>query len=274
MKTAYDDDYHVIHGILGRMFAAKKEEKESYESLRAIWNAITSGTRQLQVIANQGTLWDQVWIHFAKQRLPKYTFDSWEQFRNRHGNKTMPTLQEFQQFLDVKSKGRREFETDSAGPSYIRQGNNHSQHQSQVHEHSSRNNRFKPYDRKDKYHDQSKPVVKSTNPFAPYRGQSQDNKGPSQCRMSDCNQVHYLGQCPRFKDLSYQQRMDIIMSQRLCRCCLMSGHTAFNCSWKGCSSCPDEKVKHHFRLCPKTTSHQRASENVVNRGAHQGPPKQ
>lgn len=51
MMKAYNDDYHVIHGIFGKMFAVKRQERESHESLRSIVDVLTSGTRQLDTIA-------------------------------------------------------------------------------------------------------------------------------------------------------------------------------------------------------------------------------
>lgn len=36
MLEAYNDDYHVIHGMLGKMFAVRKQEKESHGALRMI----------------------------------------------------------------------------------------------------------------------------------------------------------------------------------------------------------------------------------------------
>lgn len=115
LKRAYDDDYHVIHGIhgiLGRMYKVTSQERETYESLKRVLDALSSGTRQLYTVTSRTVLWDQTWIHYAKQRLPKYTLGSWEQHRNRDGQNRIPTLDEFRKFLEIKATGKREFETE------------------------------------------------------------------------------------------------------------------------------------------------------------------
>lgn len=112
MMAAYNDDYHVIHGILGNLYAVERQERECHESLNLVVDALTNSQRQLQAICPQPTnpLMDQMWIHVAKQRLPKKTLDSWEQQRNRDGNAGLPTSDTFRKFLETKVRGRREFE--------------------------------------------------------------------------------------------------------------------------------------------------------------------
>lgn len=74
---------------------------ENHESLRTILDTFNNGTRQLNSMVSLSMERDQIWIHLTKQRLPKTTLDSWEQYRSRDNG---------QQFLDIKSKGRREYE--------------------------------------------------------------------------------------------------------------------------------------------------------------------
>lgn len=205
--------------------------------MRAILDTLNSGTRQLESISTQPILWDQVWIHFAKQRLPKHTLDAWEQYRNRNGSNRLPTLEELKQFLDTKSKGRREFENES---DLINQSSGGGK--SKV---ESGGNRFQPYDK-----NQSNRGEKS---YRFRRNDSHRSSGPALCVMSGCNQTHYLGQCTLFGALSLTERTDVTRQHRLCRCCLTPGHMAYTCTRSGCAKCPDAKPKHHFRLCPKTT---------------------
>lgn len=241
MKAAYNDEYHVIHGILGKMFAVQKREKESYESLREILDALNSGTRQLEAISSQPALWHQVWIHYAKQRLPNHTLDSWEQCRNRTGSNRMPTLEEFKAFLDTKSKGRREFEHET---NWFGQGATGGKAK-----HEPANNRYKPYDK-----DRSQKHGEKLYPQR--RVESSSSSGRMQCSMQGCNQTHFLSQCDQFKALSLTDRNDLVRKKYLCRCCLTTGHMSSACPRPtlACSKCPETKIKHHFRLCPKTTA--------------------
>lgn len=237
MLAAYDDEYHVIHGILGKMHATKKHDQESHASLRAILDSVNSGTRQLEAITTPDILIDQIWIHFAKQRLPGTTLDAWEQHRNRDRATALPKLDEFKQFLDSKSKARREFESKNA---LVPQAAEKQQNQSQdgKAKSTSAGNRFKPYDKPKK--EQGVQQAESHG-FAP----------PSAYIMAGCDLVHYLGQCSQFKKLNYGERQQIVKDHQLCRCCLGVGHMANMCRRRGCSECPDAKIKHHYWLCSK-----------------------
>lgn len=241
MLAAYDDEYHVVHGILGKMHATERHEFESHSTLRSVLDTLNGGTRQLLAISTQPILWDQMWIHFAKQRLPRRTLDAWEQYRNQQRLGSMPTLDEFKQFLDSKSKARREFEneetivpraTNERGKRESRDGR---QKRGPI------NNRFKPYKK-------AAPERSSSN------RESHGYGPPKACVMTGCTQVHYLGQCQEFAKLSYADKMEVVKQHHLCRCCLMAGHMATICKRYGCSKCPDSKFKHHFRLCQKATN--------------------
>lgn len=240
MMAAYNDEYHVIHGIIGNMCAVQKYEKEDYGSLRAILDALNGSTRQLETISTPAVLWDQMWIHLAKQRMPKKTLDSWEQFRNRGGATKLPTLDEFKDFLDTKSKGRREFENDTTGSMSKGSSVGHTKRS------ESSGNRFRPYEK-------SKPS-RGENPFRSQKNEASGSGGPTRCVMPGCSQTHYLGQCDAFRGLPLTERVEFTRQHRLCKCCLTTGHYAFSCSRSGCSKCPEDKQKHHFRLCPKMSA--------------------
>lgn len=252
MLAAYDDEYHVIHGILGKMHETKKHEEESHASLRAILDSVNSGTRQLQAITTPAVLADQIWIHFAKQRLPNSTLDAWEQYRNRERTTALPTLDEFKQFLDLKSKARREFESKST---IVQTATNKlRQQQSDV---SAKGNPFgnrpKPYDRPKK---ESGSTKNDSHGFDP----------PSACIMSGCDLTHYLGQCMVYRKLTYDERQQIVKDHRLCRCCLTEGHMTNTCQRLGCRECPEIKIKHHWLLCAKA-NRSSASANDSSRSA-------
>lgn len=244
MMEKYNDQYHVIHGIFRRMFATPRQDSEDHKSLHVVLNALTNCTRQLETVAPQPILWDQLCIHFAKQRLPRATLDAWEQFRNRKEKNGMPSLEEFKVFLDTKARGRREREDESAAPaSTPAPGKSKSGA-------SGHDVRSRPYDKYGgRYHnqDEQRGMQHQGRSAAPGTGP------PSTCLMPKCGQTHFLGQCDSFRALSLNQRLDMVRSHRLCRCCLGQGHMAYACARPACAKCPDDKIKHHFRLCPKTT---------------------
>lgn len=170
----------------------------------------------------------------------------------------MPSLDDFLQFLDVKSKGRREFEvetdsTTAAGPSS--KSNPYAPGRTNLKGPGSKGDRFRPYE-KERPH-RVGVLQDSANPFSRRNegssGYSKNQQGPTACIMPQCGLVHYLGQCTLFRDKTLQQRMDIVARHKLCRCCMLTGHMAVQCPRDGCSKCPDARPKHHFRMCPKTT---------------------
>lgn len=238
MMAAYNDEYHIIHGILAKLHSTQKQEVENHAALRTILDSLNSGTRQLYSFTSSAILMDQIWIHHAKQRLPASALDAWEQYRNQNQPSTLPTLEFFKQFLDSKAKARREFEHESTlvpqeKSSAAKHDNKERRAQS-----GTGGTRFKPYDTSRR--DNRKPSSESFG-HAP----------PTLCVMSGCEQTHYLGQCQQFEKLSFADKMDVVREHQLCRCCLIKGHMALNCKRRGCAKCPDGKFKHHFRLCTK-----------------------
>lgn len=239
MVATYDDEYHVIHGIFGRVYAVPRQESDVSASYRTILDSLNSGIRQLETIADRNVLWEQHWIHLAKQRMPKHALDSWEQHRHRIRPRRLPTLAEFQDFLDTKAKARQEFENES---NVVKPSSND----------KSNGGKLK-----------SNPFGKNQKPSKPYDRQKGDQRSkiesngfgpPSTCIMKGCSMTHYLGQCPDFGRLTMADRAEMVREHRLCRNCLTPGHMAFRCNRSTCSKCPESPMKHHYRLCPKSVA--------------------
>lgn len=277
LKNVYDDNYHVIHGILGRMHSVPKQGQETHDALRAIVDSLNSGTRQLETIASPEVLWDQVWIHHAKQRLPKSTLDSWEQYRNRDGNTMLPRLEEFKRFLEVKAKGRREYETgdqnarseprqevekfsqakfsqERPGREQFRRERLSRDYRNQTENRRYPNFRPQPYGRSDRY--------SQHRPSQAYEKAPQNNNTeralvePDRCPMDGCVQKHPVFMCEKFKAAGLEDRWNVVKKNRLCRCCLKPGHGAATCTYATCGQCPDDTNKHNFRLCKKAKHNQ------------------
>lgn len=231
MMSAYDDDYHVIQGILGKMGAVGRQEKESHTSLRAVLDSLNSCTRQLDAIVGRDVQYDQCWIHNAKQKLPQHTRDAWEQRRSQRTDGALPTLDEFKKFLDTKAKGRREYEQET---NWSNQGEGSSKSKQ-----DSGQSRYKPYDKNASHRNNSE------------RPWTKRPSGPPKCVMSGCGQTHYLDQCEAFNKLTHYERVNITREHRLCRVCLLPGHMALECKRSQCKRCPESKIKHHHKICGK-----------------------
>lgn len=239
MMAAYNDDYHVIHGILGKLFAVERQERESHDSLSTVVDALTNAQRQLQAICPQSTnpLLDQFWIHVAKQRLPKKTLDSWEQHRNREGAVGLPTGDSFRKFLETKARGRREFEQPDTVRSEQAVKFGRSQQES--------GNRFRPYENS---RNRADPCTSQEKSY-----QCHQNGSTIKCVVPTCNQSHPAWKCEAFFELALTERCELVRKRRLCAVCLNSGHLSYMCSRiaTACTKCPEAKHKHHCKLCPK-----------------------
>lgn len=100
-----------------------------------------------------------------------------------------------------------------------------------------------------------RPEALGTNPDSNHThmgsSQSKDRQTASRrCIMKGCSESHYLG--AMLTNLNMAQRLEMATTHKLCRNCLVSGHFATQCHRQGCRRCPEAKVKHHFRLCPKS----------------------
>lgn len=264
LTNAYDDNYHVIHSILGKMHAVPVQDRETHDSIRTVLDSLNSSVRQLQTIAPQATLWDQMLIHHAKRRLPKYTLDSWEQHRHRAGVTTLPTLDEFKIFLDIKAKGRRELEGNEATGHEMRLSNIPFKHIQR----GSGGFRYQPYPHSNQrtrppQETHSRPVRLNDS-----RTHTQNERGG--CMMQGCTQRHPIYMCDLFKQADIKERWAQVFKHKLCKCCLNAGHSAQDCKRDGCSSCPDGP-KHHFRLCNRA---QHNSRPAITNQPHAGENKQ
>lgn len=263
LTNVYDDNYHVIHRILGKMHAVPVQDRETHDSIRTVLDSINSSVRQLQTIAPQATLSDQMLIHHAKRRLPKYTLDSWEQHRHRAGVTALPTLDEFKLFLDIKAKGRRELEGNEETGHEMQFSNNPFKNMQR----SSGGPRHNPYphnNQRSRPHHEMQPRPNRVH----HDSRVVNDRGG--CMMTGCTQRHPIYMCDLFKQADIKERWAQVFKHKLCKCCLNAGHNAQDCKRDGCSSCP-EGPKHHFRLCHRA---QHNSRPAIANQPHPGENKQ
>lgn len=258
MVSTYDDDYYVIQGILGKLFAVNKQRVETGDSLRAIHDAVNNCDRQLRDILQPAELIDQMWINICKQKLPNRTLDAWEQQRNQHLS-GLPTFEQFKKFLDSRAKGKREQDNNDERP--IDRSVNYSKgpNSSQYNRRDHGANRFQPYNRTSSGN-KSFSFGKGMNSNQLRSGQSRENVNSSVCVARGCTQRHPLFVCETFRAMKIQERLETANRARACRNCLYSGHVARECIRAGCRRCPDAAIKHHYLLCPKLVPNSPAVE--------------
>lgn len=245
LMRAYNDEYHVMHGILGKLFAIPRQERENHGSLRVVYQTVTNSLRQLRTIRPEPEeILDQVMIHLAKSRLPKRTLDSWEQQRNRRETDDLPSCDEFLKFLETKSKGRREFESEDTAAKEGAGGKQKSE---------TRSSRYKPYDGN---HSRDKSYQRSKN-------ETSGAPRNTSCAVPGCKENHPMWRCEAFVKLPYNERNNLVQTNRLCRCCLSTGHFSFTCTRPPCAKCPEAKYKHHSKLCPKSADQEKTKASVL-----------
>jgi hypothetical protein len=253
LVSAYEDNYHIVHDILGSLYSIKKQEKESYDSIRTVLDSMSGGLRQLSALTDTQTMCDQMWIHYAKQRLPKNTIDAWEQHRTRENVTNLPTLDEFKRFMESKARGRREYEEEPVSEKppterYSRHYNRDNPGQSNVG--GYRKNRYQPFDRQQR--------ISTFSGNRQEHATEQPNERPQQainrkgCVVPGCDATHPVYMCDAFRKLNIPERLNIVRQSRLCHCCLNPGHFARDCQRGTCTLCPDSSKKHHIRLCEKS----------------------
>ncbi|XP_045534525.1 uncharacterized protein LOC123721112 [Papilio machaon] len=90
----------------------------------------------------------------------------------------------------------------------------------------------------------------------------QNNEKPSLQLCPNCKCEHKLSNCPKFLELTYEQRLELLPKLKVCFNCLRSGHYANNCRTTGCKICkkrhnvlihiPDLKYKPTTNVCSNT----------------------
>lgn len=186
LMNAYDDDYHVLQNVIARFVAVGRQEKESFQSIRAVLDEFNNTTQRVEIMSNDPSSQHQIYIHLAKQRLPTRTLDAWEKHRNSLGSGRLPSAEQFRRFLGNRAKSRREREESStwekSGKAKSEAGQSKSEPEKAKTETSG--SRHKPYDKNEKR--------SGNNSFQNRKGSGAESRKASSCSVLDCNQNHNL----------------------------------------------------------------------------------
>ena len=68
-----------------------------------------------------------------------------------------------------------------------------------------------------------------------------------------CQELHFLNQCKRFRNFSFDDRRKFVNDKRLCRCCLEQGHFANNCKRTNPCTKSECTARHATLLHPPDT---------------------
>lgn len=243
LLTKFDNDYQVVHSILDAWFSIPTSERRSTDHIETLLNAVENYQRELLNVVTSAELQEQMAIHSVTSRLDPETLDAWTQHRNRDKIGGLVSLDIMRQFLYYQSQVHARPSTAKATSHASSDRGRRSTQDSGP----KGGQRSKPYDH----------PRQSTDKF------QRDRPGfgpPAPCLMEGCDEIHYLGQCTKFKNWTIAERSKFVKEKQLCRCCLRPGHMSNVCGKRGCSDCPDAKPPHHFHLCFKQKQMQLKSE--------------
>ena len=92
---------------------------------------------------------------------------------------------------------------------------------------------------------QATAVNMHTSTQNPSQGKSQNNQNKQRILTAtqnttscpSCQGNHKLYACPKFQNMSVNNRSELVKSLKLCYNCLNAGHGSRECKWKGCKKC-------------------------------------
>lgn len=248
MMALYNDEYLVVHDVLGKFFAVKRQEGDDHTSLTTLVDAMAVTQRQIETICTDGSaVADQFWIHVVRQRLPKNVLDSWEQFRTKTVKGALPTSAVFQDFLLTKARGRleREYEEESAAtPTPGKAMTEKVSHRSRPYE--------KDREKTKSYNERERSYRRPTNG-------SGGSGHLSECVVQACKESHPAWKCAKFPELPLAERRELVRRNRMCNICLNTSHLSFTCTRPElvCRKCPESMFKHGPKMCPKQSNEAR-----------------
>lgn len=214
VKRRYNDARKIIDFHLSSLFSTKRMVNGSSTELRKLIDSFTSNLSSLKqqgyVVDDCDDLANVLLVHLVTHRLDDDTLRDWRKF---HQEDTA-TLCQLLDFLEAQQRSLDDRQLS------------------------------KKFNLK-----QSVEVKPKSSKTFTSNGQSNNvQKGNSAPQRSCllCKESHYLWGCPKFIQMSVNDRHKLVQEQSLCFNCLTKGHNSQNCSSK--HSCKVCKKQHHTLL--------------------------
>ncbi|KAL0870369.1 hypothetical protein ABMA27_005379 [Loxostege sticticalis] len=224
----YDNKNILINNHLKALCSIELINKESYKALRYLIDNISKNLRSLNTLGLPTDSWDALVIYLVSTKLDATTNCKWEEHKSTLSN--LPTLDDFFQFLRNRAA---------------------------ILENTQTNKVEKPV-----Y--QNKFIQRTSNNTKSFPVSLEDNSDASATSYPSCvicNQTHPIYQCPKFKKLTVEERLNEVTRLKLCSTCLRKGHNTYQCRLKGlCRLC---KSKHNTLLHINKTNQREADNTAV-----------
>ncbi|KAL5238639.1 hypothetical protein ACI65C_006049 [Semiaphis heraclei] len=97
------------------------------------------------------------------------------------------------------------------------------------------------------------------------------NENRAKCII--CNTEHFLFQCMKFKQLTVEERRDLVFKNRLCFNCLRADHQVRHCKSSSCTQCDKRhNTLLHLNYVEQVADDQHVNKNQPNQEAGSAPP--
>lgn len=194
----YNNKNILINNHLKSLLSIDPITKESFKALRYLIDHMSKNMSSLHTLGLPTKQWDVLLIFIVSARLDSTTSMKWEEYKNSLSD--LPTMDKFYSFLRNRA--------DILETTYY--------NRSDKQEHNKANLQNKP--------------VRS------FLAATDSNTGKYKCVI--CNQQHFVYECPKFKQMNYDDRIREVNKLKLCTKCLRSGHNNYRCRLKGfCQIC-------------------------------------
>ncbi|XP_073811004.1 uncharacterized protein [Musca autumnalis] len=239
LSDTYDNKRIVVNSHIQQLLSLPSLDKETCSGLKTIQRGISSCLAAMTVYDVITDHWDPIVVCICLQRLPKLTLTLWEQsIKNKS---SLPSWRDLDAFLTERIQTLVCI---------------HNMYGNQLTD-SSPNNVA---------------LSKSSKQSLSKSKTSSNSSAQKYCCPICPHQSHVLRVCPRFKELSFEDKFSIVKKYKCCLNCLTRGHVVKSCQSKhSCNWC---KQRHHNllhrpqvrRVLAPDTSKLSPSFTVVKRG--------
>lgn len=202
----YDNKNVLINNHLKSLVTVERCSKESYKALRYLVDHMSKNLRALDTLGQPTDKWDALVIFIIASKLDSVTYTKWEEYRATLTD--YHKLENFTMFL----RNRADILETMHFANMV---------------HTDKGDRRSNYPRESKV---NKAFVASS-----------EHGASAKCYI--CPDDHQLHGCPKFKNMSIEDRLSEISRLKLCKNCLKSGHNSFQC--KSRPMCRVCKKKHN-----------------------------
>lgn len=203
----FDNKRLLVQNHVSALFNIEPVTKESSAILKRVIDQLNKNLRALESLGEPIKHWDTLLIYLVTQKLDATTFREWEEHKGTLSKDKPISLIAFLEFMRNRADLIETIELSKNNATSSKQASK----------------------------------IKALVSY-----QSNDNKNntstSSMKPCPNCNDDHYLNNCPKFLALSSDARYKLLPTYKICFNCFRSGHYANSCKRPGCKVC---KRKHH-----------------------------